>query len=70
MRRGKKEIIKKLHIMSLLLKYAGIIVVLIGAAIIAIPFFTNSLSNGVLVAGLVIEIVGIFLTIFLGRMEK
>lgn len=56
--------------MSILFKYAGIIVVIIGVAIIAVPFFTNSLSNGVLATGLIFEVVGILLTIILGRLEK
>ncbi len=56
--------------MNLLFKYAGIILTIIGVAFLVIPFFTNTMTNVMLGTGLAIEVVGIILTIILGKMEK
>lgn len=46
--------------MKLFLKYVGVLVLLIGVAILAVPFLTGSMSNGVLVAGIVVMLIGYF----------
>ena len=56
--------------MNLLIKYAGILVLIIDVAIIAIPFFANAMSNGLVATGLSLQIIGILLTIILGRLQK
>ncbi|MDD2798365.1 MAG: hypothetical protein PHV20_07195 [Bacteroidales bacterium] len=48
-------------------KYAGVIIVLIGTAIIAIPPFLGATDNNVLLAGLVTIVVGILSFIALNK---
>lgn len=46
--------------MKLFLKYLGVLVLLIGVAILAVPFLNGGMSNGVLVAGIVVMLIGYF----------
>ena len=53
------EIIHKTSItMSELIKNLGVIILLIGVAILAVPAFTGSSSNTTLLAGLVVSVIG------------
>ena len=44
--------------MSELIKNLGVIILLIGLAILAVPAFTGSTSNTTLMAGLIVIIIG------------
>ncbi|MDR2968577.1 MAG: hypothetical protein LBV32_03110 [Tannerellaceae bacterium] len=46
--------------MNTLLKYIGVVVLLVGVAILAIPFLTGGMSNAILVAGIAVMLVGYF----------
>lgn len=50
-------------------KYAGIILVLLGVACLVVYFFAP-ITNVLLAAGLVLEVLGIFAFIFLNRGNK
>lgn len=54
---------------NLIKKYAGIALVLLGVLCLVVYFFAP-VSNILLAAGLVLEILGIFAFIFLGREDK
>lgn len=49
------------------MKYLGVIVLLIGVAVLAIPFMTGSMTNGILFVGLVLIILGYVGHIFLNK---
>ena len=44
--------------MNELIKNLGVIVLLIGTAILAVPFFTGGMTNGILLGGLALVILG------------
>lgn len=46
--------------MNVLLKNLGVIVLLIGVAILAVPALTGGMTNGVLIGGLVTILIGYF----------
>lgn len=51
-------------------KYLGAIILLVGVLVLAIPAFTNSISDKSLMIGLFLVIVGFFAHIILGRRAK
>jgi hypothetical protein len=53
--------------MNVLLKNLGVIILLIGVAILAVPALTGGMSNSVLIAGLVVVLIGYFGHIFLNK---
>lgn len=53
--------------MKELIKYAGIILVLAGAAILAIPQFMGCMTNALLGSGLITIIIGIIAHIVINR---
>lgn len=53
--------------MNVLLKNLGVIILLIGIAILAVPALTGGMSNSVLAAGLVVVLIGYFSHIFLNK---
>ncbi|MGL4805241.1 MAG: hypothetical protein ACRC26_02725 [Bacteroidales bacterium] len=53
--------------MNELMKYLGVIIVIIGVAILAIPQFLGSTTNTTLATGLVVIIVGIISYILLNK---
>lgn len=53
--------------MNTLLKYIGVVVLLIGVAILAIPFLTGGMSNTILMTGLVVMLIGYFGHIILNK---
>jgi len=53
--------------MNTLLKYIGVVVLLIGVAILAIPFLTGGMSNAILMSGLVVMLIGYFGHIILNK---
>lgn len=53
--------------MNALIKNLGVIILLIGVAILAIPALTNSMSNTLLVAGLAVIIIGYFSHIIINK---
>jgi len=53
--------------MNTLLKYLGVLVLLIGVGILAVPTITGNLSNTTLLIGLVIIIAGYLGHIFFNR---
>lgn len=53
--------------MNNFLKYIGVILVLVGVLVIAIPAFTTGTTNLTLVIGIILEIVGFALHIILTR---
>ncbi|MDR1403925.1 MAG: hypothetical protein LBJ60_09565 [Tannerellaceae bacterium] len=53
--------------MNTLLKYLGVIVLLIGVAILAIPTVTGNLNNATLLVGLAVIIAGYLGHIFLNK---
>ncbi len=53
-----KEIYKTSITMSGLIKNLGVIVLLIGVVILAVPFLTGSMTNGILFTGLLVIILG------------
>ena len=54
----EKEIYKTSITMSGLIKNLGVIVLLIGVVILAVPFLTGSMTNGILLTGLAVIILG------------
>jgi uncharacterized membrane protein HdeD (DUF308 family) len=52
-----------------LLRYGGAIIVLIGVLILALPWFSNSMSNTLLGVGLLVIVVGVIATIFFNRIS-
>ena len=53
--------------MKQLIKYLGVIVLLVGVAILAIPTAQGSLNNGILTAGLVTIVIGYLGHIFINK---
>lgn len=53
--------------MNTLMKSLGVIILLIGVGILAIPAFTNMRSNTILGVGLLVIILGFFAHIFLNK---
>lgn len=53
--------------MNELMKYLGVLIVIIGVAILAIPQFLGSTTNTTLATGLVVIIVGIISYILLNK---
>ena len=53
--------------MNNLVKYLGVIILLVGVAILAVPSFMGTSSNGVLVAGLACVIAGFIGHIFINN---
>jgi hypothetical protein len=53
--------------MNNLFKYLGVIMLLIGVAILAIPAFLNGVNNTILLSGLGIIILGYVAHIYLNR---
>lgn len=51
-------------------KYLGAIILLVGVLVLAIPAFTNSISDKSLMIGLFLVVVGFFAHIILGRRAK
>ncbi len=49
------------------IKNIGVLVLLIGAVILAVPFFTGGMSNTVLLAGVSTMIIGYFCHIIINR---
>ncbi len=53
--------------MNSLMKYLGVVILLVGVAILAIPTITGGLSNGILIAGLAVIILGYIAHILLNK---
>ncbi|MDR1556348.1 MAG: hypothetical protein LBS88_04855 [Tannerellaceae bacterium] len=53
--------------MNNLFKYLGVIILLIGVAILVIPAFLNAVTNTILLSGLGVIILGYLAHIFLNR---
>ncbi|MEG1616644.1 MAG: hypothetical protein RR202_06610 [Bacteroidales bacterium] len=53
--------------MKELIRNAGVILVLIGVAILAVPYFTHAMSNTLLITGLAVIILGVIATIVFNR---
>jgi len=53
-----------------LAKYSGVIVMLIGVAILVIPFFMGTTANSNLIIGLILVIEGLLGHIFVNNMKK
>lgn len=53
--------------MSELMKNLGVIVLLIGVVILAVPAMTGGLTNAVLMTGLIVIVVGYLSHIFLNK---
>jgi hypothetical protein len=53
--------------MSNVLKYLGVLILLIGVAILAVPAFTGGGNNQVLIIGLCVVIAGFLVHVLLGR---
>jgi hypothetical protein len=53
--------------MSNVLKYLGVLILLIGVVILAVHAMTGAVSNSILLAGLGIIIIGFLLHIVIGR---
>ncbi len=51
-------------------KYIGALILLIGVLVLAIPAFTDSITDTSLMIGLLLVIVGFFAHIFIGRKAK
>lgn len=51
-------------------KYIGALILLIGVLVLAIPAFTDSISDTSLMIGLLLVVVGFFAHIFIGRKAK
>lgn len=54
----EKEIYKTSITMNGLIKNLGVIVLLIGVVILAVPFLTGSMTNGILITGLLVIVLG------------
>ncbi len=59
--------IKNINTMNTLMKSLGIIILLIGVGVLAVPAFTDMRSNTVLAVGLGAIIIGFFAHIFLNK---
>ena len=58
--------------MNELIKNLGVIVLIIGAAVLAVPFFTGGMTNSILLTGLGLVLLGYFsrlITPFSANME-
>lgn len=53
-----------------LAKYSGVIVMLIGVAVLVIPFFMGTTANSNLIIGLILVIEGLLGYIFVNNMKK
>ncbi|MDH6357670.1 uncharacterized membrane protein HdeD (DUF308 family) [Parabacteroides sp. PF5-9] len=53
--------------MNTLLKYLGVLILLIGVVILAVPFLTGGMSNTILIAGISLIIIGYLGHIFLNK---
>jgi hypothetical protein len=53
--------------MSNLFKYLGVVVLLAGVAILAVPAFLHSVNNTILLSGLIVIILGYLVHIALNR---
>lgn len=53
--------------MNVLLKNLGVLLLLIGVAILAVPALTGGMTNGLLIGGLVTILVGYICHIFLNK---
>jgi uncharacterized membrane protein HdeD (DUF308 family) len=53
--------------MNELLKYLGVIILLIGVAVLAVPFLNGTQSNTLLLTGLGLIIAGFFAHIFINK---
>lgn len=53
--------------MNELLKYLGAIILLIGVAVLAVPFLSGGITNSLLLVGLFLIIAGFFVHIFLNK---
>lgn len=53
--------------MNELLKYLGVIILLIGVAVLALPFLSGGQSNTLLLVGLALIIGGFFTHIFINK---
>lgn len=51
-------------------KYLGAIILLIGVLVLAIPAFTDKITNNSLLIGLLLVIIGFFAHIVIGRKAK
>ncbi len=51
-------------------KYIGVLILLIGVLVLAIPAFTDSITDTSLMIGLLLVVVGFFAHIFIGRKAK
>ncbi|WP_329904281.1 hypothetical protein [Porphyromonas pogonae] len=49
------------------MKYLGVVILLVGVLVLAIPALTNTSSNGTLWTGLILIIAGFFTHIFINR---
>jgi hypothetical protein len=58
--RRKEEINIKYITMNKFLKYIGVVVLLIGVTILAIPALMGSMTNAILMTGLVVMLIGYF----------
>lgn len=54
----EKEIYKTSITMNGLIKNLGVIVLLIGVVILAVPFLTGGMTNGILITGLLVIVLG------------
>lgn len=53
--------------MNELLKYVGVIILLIGVVVLAVPFLGGGMTNTLLLVGLFLIIAGFFVHIFLNK---
>lgn len=53
--------------MNELMKYLGAIILLIGVAVLAVPFLSGGISNTLLLVGMFLILVGFFMHIFLNK---
>lgn len=53
--------------MNQVLKYLGVIILLIGVAVLAVPDFSGQASNSALLTGLILIVVGYVSHIFLSK---
>lgn len=53
--------------MNELIKYVGVIILLIGVAVLAVPFLGGGITNSLLLIGLLLIVAGFFVHIFLNK---
>ena len=53
--------------MNEILKYTGVIVLLVGVLVLAVPFFSGTMTNTLLLVGLLLILAGFFTHIFLNK---